>query len=58
VRRAVFSETLIVKPVNLSDLPALVVAADECDAVGISDLEGKEEEESFDGVEATVDEIA
>lgn len=58
VARAVFALTLVVETVDLGDLPGLVVAADEGDAVWISDFEGEEEKEGLDGVEAAVDKVA
>ena len=36
---------LIVEAVHLRDLPRLVVATDESDAVGVSDLERKQQQE-------------
>ena len=35
-----------------------MIAADEGDAVGVADFEAEEEQERFEGVEATVDEVA
>ena len=35
-----------------------MVAADQGDAIGVSDFQTKEEKEGFKGVETTVDEIA
>ena len=58
VRAAVFPHALVVEAVDLRDLPALVVAADQRDAVGVADLEGQEEEEGLDGVVAPIDEVA
>lgn len=37
---AVLAETLIVEAVDLCDLPGLVVASKDGDALGVSDLEG------------------
>jgi len=39
VDRAVLSKALVVKAIYLRNLPRLVVAADQCDAVRISNLE-------------------
>ena len=58
VDRSVLAEALVVEAVDLGDLPALVVAPDEGDAIGVAHLEGKEEEEGLDGVVAPVDEVA
>ena len=55
---AVLAQALVVEAVDLGDLPALVVAADQRDAVGVADLEGQEEEEGLDGVVAPIDEVA
>lgn len=52
-----FSHTLIVKAINLCDLPAFMVTSDECDPVRVPDFEGEEQEEGLDGVEASIDEI-
>lgn len=35
----VLSETFVVKTIDLGDLPGLVISADECYPIGISDLE-------------------
>ena len=55
---AVLALALVVEAVDLCDLAGLVVAADEGHALGVADLEGEEEEEGLDGVEAAVDEVA
>jgi hypothetical protein len=39
VRVAVLSKALVVKPIDLSNLTGLVVAAKDRDALGVSDLE-------------------
>ncbi len=54
---AVFPNTLVVEAVDGSDLPRLVVATDERDAVGVSDFEAEEKQEGFQRVEATVNEV-
>jgi hypothetical protein len=39
IHRTVFPQTLIVKPVDLRNLPTFVIAADEGDAIGVADFE-------------------
>lgn len=58
VERAVLPQALIIEPVDLRDLPALVVPSDQRHQVRIAHLVGEEEEEGLDAVEATVYEIA
>ena len=55
---AVLAEALVVETVDLSDLSRLVVAAEDGDALGVSDLEGHEEGDSFNREVATVDVVA
>lgn len=38
VHTAILAQTLIVEPIHLRDLSTLVVATDQCDAVGIANL--------------------
>ena len=45
---SVLLDALLIEAVHLRDLSAFVVSSDQCDAFGISDLEGKEEDEDFD----------
>lgn len=52
---AVLSEALVVEAVDLGDLAGLVVATEDGDAGGVSDLEGDEEGDGLDGVIATID---
>ena len=52
------ADTLVVEAIHRGDLPRLVVAADEGDAVGVADFEAEEEQEGFERVEAAVDEVA
>ena len=56
--RAVLAQALVVEAVHLRDLPRLVVAADERDAVGVAHFECEEQQECLDRVEPAVDEIA
>ena len=56
-RSAHAPQALVVEAVDLRDLPRLVVAADERDAVRIADFVRQQEEEGLDAVEATVDEV-
>mmetsp|Transcript_25081 Transcript_25081/g.45376 ORF Transcript_25081/g.45376 Transcript_25081/m.45376 type:complete len:216 (+) Transcript_25081:402-1049(+) len=58
VYAAELAEALVVEAVDLGDLSALVVAADEGDAIGIAYLQSEEEEEGFDAVVAAVDEVS
>lgn len=58
IATSVFPLTLVVESIHLGDLPRLVIAADECYSIGISDFEEEKEEECFDGVEASVDKVA
>ena len=58
VRAAVLAEALVVKAVDGGDLPGLVVAADKCHSIRVSNFEAEEEEEGFEGVEAAVDKVA
>ena len=41
VERAIFSETFVVKSINLGDLSAFMVSPDQSDEIGISDFIGK-----------------
>ena len=38
IKRAIFSETFIIEPINLSNLSTFVVSSDESDSIRISDL--------------------
>mmetsp|Transcript_4495 Transcript_4495/g.8644 ORF Transcript_4495/g.8644 Transcript_4495/m.8644 type:complete len:216 (-) Transcript_4495:470-1117(-) len=55
---AIFSQTFIVKSINLGDLSTLVIAPEKCDVARIFQFETQEECERFDGIMTTVDEIA
>jgi hypothetical protein len=54
----VLALALVVEAVDLGDLPRLVVAADEGDAIRVADLEQEQEEKRLDRVEAPVDKVA
>lgn len=54
---AVFSQALVIKPVDLGDLPGLVVPSQNGDALWVSDLESNEQGDSLDRVVASVDVI-
>lgn len=54
----VFSKTLIVKPVHLSNLSGFVIAAEDGDAVSKADFEGDEERDRFERVVAAVDVVS
>ena len=45
---AVFSKTFIVEPIHLSNLARLVIATEDGDALGVSDLKSNEESDGFD----------
>lgn len=51
----ILAQALIVEAVYLCDLARLVVAAQNGDAVGVSDLEGDKQSDSLDGVVSTID---
>ena len=57
VDRAVLAQTLIVKAVDLRDLPALVVASDQRDVLGVPHFESQQQQERLDRVEAPVHEV-
>jgi hypothetical protein len=52
---AILSETLIVKSIDLGDLARFVVSTENCDALGVSDLEGNKQSNGLYRVVATVD---
>ena len=54
----VLALALVVEAVDLGDLPRLMVAADEGDAIRVADLEQEQEEKRLDRVEAPVDKVA
>lgn len=57
VERRILPETLVIEAVHLRNLAAFVIASNQCDAVGISNLVGKQQQEGFDAVEAPVHEV-
>lgn len=54
----ILAKAFVVKAVHLRDLPALVVPADQRNPLRVAHLEGEQEQEGFDGVESSVDEVA
>lgn len=52
---AVFAEALVVEAVDLGDLARLVVAAEDGDALRVSDLESDEQGDRLNGIIATID---
>lgn len=52
---AVFSQTLVVEPVDLGDLAGLVVSSKDGDTLGVTDLKTNKEGDGFDGVVAAID---
>lgn len=55
---SVLAETLVVEAVDLSDLTRLVVAAEDGDALGVSNFQGDEQRHCLDRVVSTVDIVA
>lgn len=58
VDRSVLALTLVIKAVDLGDLPRLMVTPNEGNAIWVADFQGKKKEERFDGIEASIDKIA
>ena len=50
----VFSQTLVIETVNLSDLARFVVASEDGDAIAIPQLHRDEESDGFDGIVSSV----
>lgn len=50
----VLARALVVEAVYLSDLPRLMIAANQRDTIGVSHLERKEQKERFDRVQPSV----
>ena len=46
----IFSAALVVKSVNLGDLPGFVISSQDNDSVFVSDFEGDKESDSFNTV--------
>ena len=55
---AVFSQALVVKAVDLSDLTALVVSAEDGDSRFVAHFEGHEKSDRFEGIVSAVDVVA
>ena len=55
---AVLPHAFVVETVYLCDLPALVIAAQQCNAVRIPHLQSDQEHHRLQAVETTIDEIA
>ena len=55
---AVFSKAFVVEAVDRCDLPRLVVPSDKRDAIWVPNLETEKEEERFQAIESSVDEVA
>ncbi len=54
----ILSQTLVIEAINLCNLSALVISPDKGDALRVSHLEGKQEEESLHRVVPSIHEIA
>ena len=55
---AVLPQALIVESIHLRDLPRLVVAPEDGNAVAVAQFEGNKKGDSFDGVVPPVDIVA
>jgi hypothetical protein len=52
------SHALIIEPIDLRDLPNLMVSSDQGNPVGIANFEGEKEKKGLDTVESTIDKVA
>ena len=52
---AIFTQTLVIKPIYLRDLPGLVISSKNRDALRIADLQAHQEGDRFHRVVSTVD---
>jgi len=55
---AILSEAFIIEPIDLCDLAGFMVATKDGDALRISDFEGNEESDGFNGIVASINIIA
>eukprot|EP00350_Pseudokeronopsis_sp_OXSARD2_P008343 CAMPEP_0170555928 /NCGR_PEP_ID=MMETSP0211-20121228/14716_1 /TAXON_ID=311385 /ORGANISM="Pseudokeronopsis sp., Strain OXSARD2" /LENGTH=99 /DNA_ID=CAMNT_0010865963 /DNA_START=523 /DNA_END=822 /DNA_ORIENTATION=- len=58
VRIPILSDSLIIEPVDSSDLPGLMVPSQQCDIGWVLEFEAEEELEGLDGVVASVHEVS
>ena len=58
INTSILTEALIVETIYLRDLTRFMVSTDQSDALWISDLQGEQEQEGFNGVVASIDEVA
>ena len=58
VAAPILALTFVVKPVNLGDLPRLVVSTDERYAIRVSHFERQKKKEGFDAVEPSIYKVA
>jgi hypothetical protein len=58
IRGVVLLHAFVIKAVDLGDLSGFVVASDKGHSVRMADLEGEEQKEGLDGVEASVYKVA
>jgi hypothetical protein len=55
---SIFAKAFIVEPINLRDLPGLVVSAKDCYAVSVAQFESNKQRHCFDRVIAAIDVVA
>jgi hypothetical protein len=58
VTTSIFPLTLVVESVDLGDLTRFMITPYEGYTIWIADFEEKEEQECFDGIEASINEVA